>query len=225
MRVAASFRGVIAAATVAAAMQISAAGAAVLYSNFGPSDSYDDFSGWLVGSFFSGPQVAQGFQFTVPTGHNYRFASVTAALSLFDGDNDVDISLWSDVGGLPGAMLESFHFSGAMSSFFDFPPPPRPLLTGASLLKPLLSGGTPYWVVVDAAPGGTANWHLNTTGSVLPTATSQDGMATFDLVPADLGVDTAGTFRVTGTVPEPASALLLGMGLLAFVRRRKPIAA
>jgi len=71
--------------------------------------------------------------------------------------NEVSVSLRLDSGGLPGPILETFTFNGALGPFGSTLNPP---LVASSLLRPILAQGSTYWVTV-STPGslGRVEWN------------------------------------------------------------------
>jgi hypothetical protein len=186
----------------------------IIFTNFGPGDTYNQSSGGtLTGSGFGGPnEVAVAFKPAV----SEFLSTIELPVGAIIG-NELDVSLDSSLLGAPGGLIESFHFSGAMGPFGS-----DVVLTANSALHPLLSAGTQYWVVasVPSASGDFAAWNLNSIGG-MTTAVQGSGSGFW----APLGFDTP-TMRVTGTdVPEPSSIVLLCSVLVAGIalRKRLPI--
>src|SRR5262249_50724137 len=110
----------------------------VIFNNFGPYDSYDPQSGFLVGTSLS---VQEAMAFT-PLGGSFTFDRLEIALGLSRGPNLIDVSLTTSVDGAPGQILESFRFVNAMGPFGLLNDP----LVADSVLHPLLSEGEQYWI-------------------------------------------------------------------------------
>lgn len=196
------------------------AGAAVVFSNLGPGDSYSA-SGYAVGAPFVEPtdfDVATAF---TPTG-NFALSTIELGMTHVTGGNELDIFFAADAAGAPGGVLESFHLSNAVPGVLD---PQSPVLV-TSLLTPLLVSGTQYWVIASSpAVPSSITWGYNTTADFGPTADRVNG-GPWAVFPGDL----RGAMRITGTtvaaIPEPSTyaLMLAGLGLVAFAaqRRRRP---
>lgn len=193
----------------------------IVFSNLGPTDSFNTQSGWWV----SGPQYPDSYlvgwrvaaRFQVPDA-DYIFESADLPMFLYTGGNAVTVSLVSD--GLigPGRVLESMPLTDSLTVFDPS------LITARSSLKPTLAAGKKYWLMVDA-PGETlAGWNTNTIGNTNPFMEKQLAGAW-----SWTGVRPTPAFRIWGRmadpIPEPGTALLLlssGAAWLAWRPRQKP---
>ena len=191
-----------------------AAQADVIYSNFGPGDSYDSGTSWLVDS---SQQVAMPF--TVGGG-DHRFSSVEVAFNTGDVSNtQIHLLLMSDIGGLPGAILETLLVNVDAGSFITM---------GTSALQPTLLDGTKYWIATDSSitPGFSSGWAWTS-----PVVSGGFAFSVNAPPPWNTTNKTLGAFRVNGIpfaaneVPEPASIMLWSLvsaaGLAAWRRRRQ----
>jgi hypothetical protein len=190
------------------------ASAGVIFTNFGPGLSYDITSGNPVGNAFDSNDYAEGVSFTPSV--NGNFGSVSLALScFFVCSNSFTVDLTADAGLQPGAVIESFSLSGAALGVAGNN---NPLEVANSVLKPMLTAGTAYWITVSSPLTDSITWNFNSMGDTSPEALSTDGGATW-FSPSGF---TPGALQVNST-PEPATVLLAGsiILVLAFHRRSR----
>jgi len=174
-------------------------------------NAYNEHTAWVIqGSAAAGGSASVATPFTPAA--NFNLDSVDLAIAALGNEEiDVDLSINSDNGGVPGQALESWNFfTPYQNAFFDNPP-----VVINSVIKPLLRSGQQYWVValpnsLDAAQGG---WNWNSTNAV-GVLQSGDGGSTWaspgDSYPAP-------AYEVTGdVVPEPSALALLMLGACVF---------
>jgi hypothetical protein len=121
------------------------------------------------------------------------------------------------MGDAPGAVLESFSFTGATLSALGTNNTP---VTATSVLQPLLTAGTRYWITVASSPAFAIAWNDNSTSSTVDQAVSSDGGSTW-FSPSGMTPSAFDVLSSTVNSPEPSAALLLSGGLL-LVWYRKP---
>jgi PEP-CTERM motif len=190
-----------------------------IYSNLGPGDSYAGTAGgWTLGD--PPDYVVTASAFTAGVSLDLSKIEVAAGLVLGPngaptGVNQLTISLDTDSAGSPGAVLESFTITGAMPILGTFSS--GHLVTATSVLHPLLTAGTQYWVVLSVPDDGMSHaaWDLNSLGDTGPIVQENHGIEIFH------ATDASGAMRITGqAVPEPSSIVLVGISAVAGLGRR-----
>lgn len=200
----------------------------VIYSNFGPGDSYAAGTGLIV---TNDDQAYSSLAIGFTPSADYTLTSIEfVATSLIPDDSaDITIGIFADNGtGQPGgAPIESFTVGG-LGTFGD---DAAPVLTVNSLLQPLLQADMTYWIGINAAPGDMVVWNQNITGALGYSST--DGSGNWSSSPTDQGVvEIDGTLQnlvsdssqnsPASSTPEPRAWSLLAGGLaaLALTARR-----
>ncbi len=185
------------------------ANADVAFNNFDSGDTFNTGTGWTISGLSSavGTQFVQGEQFKSATTGN--LSSITIAMGYVTGTNAGSVTLYSDAGGTLGSALGTYGLSsmGAFGSSYT----PSFIGVGSG---PVLTAGSMYWLVATSASDAWLAWNWSTTdsgGHYLEI----NGSPSYT-------TDTHGAFRVETTpVPEPASMVALGAGLVALARRRR----
>jgi hypothetical protein len=163
----------------------------IVYSSFGPGDTYDVTSGWTIGG--AGVYV-QGLQFT-PAGSAVVETIEIAAFQIAGG-TALNVSLMTDAGDQPGSVLETVPICcfGAGAS----------IQLANSVLRPLLTGGTKYWLVVSpVAAGDLFGWDRNFNLIALNAQQSMGG-------PWSVGLEWQGAMRIRGDAATPTRATTWG---------------
>jgi hypothetical protein len=181
-----------------------------IYTTFGPGQTYNATNGWVIGTApgFNEEEIAARF---VP-GADYTLDAIDFAATYVSGFDGVTLEIDANDFGKPGAAIESFSFAVSSTTAEVF--------TADSVLHPLLTAGTTYWVLLAAdEPGNTdVLWNQSTTTAGF---SSQSGSGPW-LPQSELiapAFDVLGT-PATAAVPEPATFSLLLAPLLLWLRRR-----
>jgi hypothetical protein len=193
--------------------------ASVIYSNFGAGSSYNTSQANPVGNAFDGSVYAEGDTFLLAG--DATFTSLRIALSCFAFCTDpFFITVSRDAGNQPGTALETFVVSPGVLGTLGANNSPLVL---TSLLNPIFTAGTRYWITARAGLNDSIGWNLNSTGDPSAEALSTDGGATW-FSPSG---NTPGAFELSGIVPEPASiglvlcAALLLYAVLGFIGKSR----
>ena len=189
---------------------IPAWGGTVIFSDLGPSDSYMPNTSYALGSPISTDDYVAASAFTVGGSLSFTLSTIEVAANLVSGTNQLFISIDADSSGLPGATLESFTINNELPQVGTYSS--GNLLLATSVIHPLLTAGSQYWVVLSAPDTTWAGWNFNSTGVTGPLYQSNNG------VPVNSGTLTLGAMRITGNVvPEPSSLVLSCMAALSLL--------
>jgi hypothetical protein len=190
---------------------VGTAGAATIYNNFGPGDAYCG-CGYAVSGSTSGSGFFQEANAFTPSG-TFTLTQIDVAIDVVSGTNSASLTLNSDSGGLPGAVLETW----SLPSLPGFPTCCTVETVTPSGSPIVLTSGTQYWLVASPIASDTfAAWMVNSTSASGPRATNQGSGFSSD------GVSALGAFDVLGTpgVPEPSTLLFTAGGLALLWLRR-----
>jgi hypothetical protein len=195
--------GACAALMAASGLPGSAANAAVLYSNFGPGNSYACCigSGVFGGIFGSG---VDAMPFT-PTAAG-DVGQIDLALNTFIGTSGgVTISLWTNNGGALGTQLGSWSAN----------PPGSGLLTIGGISGVHLDALTSYFLAATEAGDAIDIWYDNNTGAfgtiIIAGSPQNNFLKAFDVLSAN----------VTTPVPAALPLFATGLGAMALLARRR----
>ena len=196
------------------ALMIAPARATPIFNSFEPDDTFRQYSGRTVGRGTVYPGgIVTASAFTPEISALFGFLEI--AIGYIDGAHQTDVALVSDSGGLPGAVIEQFHFNN-IGQFGT-----GRILLAESTLRPILLAGRQYWVVA-SAPNRTDWLAWNDSLLRFGPVTQRVGAGAW-LNPSPTSV--VGAFRVSPVVvPEPSLAwplLVLLTGGLAFKYRRR----
>ena len=184
----------------------------VLFNNFGPSNSYQVTAGYGFGG--SSPNFEQAMAFTANNSYLLTGGDFGVSLSFGLNPSTFEITVHTDEGGLPGAVLEEVTVNTNLGPFGLQNPPVVVSFLGTTLLN----AGEQYWISMSAGEFPQAVWNRNNTGDLGPRAFAMNG-GPWTLFS---NTDTRGAFRLHGTlVPAPGAIGLLGLFACARRGRRR----
>jgi hypothetical protein len=201
----------------AVALTAAAAHADVLYSNFGPGDTYSLDRGWTLsyGGPLGGDVYEQAVAFTV-SGGDYYFDNAEVAVLLNWGPDIVYMDLHADDNGNVGDILESTTATGVTDPFV-WAPPMVATFSGSTVLH----DGQTYWLSMRTEQtDALASWAFNVIDDFGLYAWQLNGGG-WNPEMGIPGTDSQrAVFRINATaIPAPATLTLLAP--LALARRRR----
>lgn len=186
----------------------------VVFSNYGPGDSFNTGVGWGISGSAIQPHGyrAQAQRFTPDLTAN--LSSIQLSLFRASGSGRSNFSLVEDADGYPtGQLLETFPNVLASA---------RTLLTSAT--QPLLEAGVTYWLRAEPYDATTSSgWYYNNQGAATTFGFSFSP-GVWQIMPPPAPAD--GVFRVSAVpVPEPGigGLLALALGLCTWRFRLIPL--
>ncbi len=184
----------------------------IIYSDFGPGESFDQDAGDVVSQSVD---LRPSLAFSSASALQLTEVDFVTSIGTLGDLNQVTVSLSSDGGGQPGTVLATQEFTDAMGILGGEggDPPDPPVIVSWILSTPqdLLAGDT-YWITLDGPAPGDVTWNYNDE--------DQSGYSVFQSGNWVTTSNTLGAIQILGQsddsspAPEPGTAPLLGLGLL-----------
>ncbi len=186
--------------------------AQVFVNTFGSGDTYNTGIGATISGSSSavGSEFVQGFQFT--SANTGSIGQMVIAMGHVAGTPQVTMRLYADNSNTLGSQVGSDYTTTVNSGSFG---------VGTEVITRDVSGagwtvtaGQNYWLMAQSANDAWLAWNWSTDGGTYTRASINNGGA------PNYFNDTGLAVRLEA-VPEPASMIALGAGLLAVARRRR----
>ncbi len=190
------------------------ASAATIYSDFSAGNGYDGTTEWQIGGSVSSV-LATSFVANITS----AVGSIDVAVFNLSGkpNGGYSITLAQDSAGAPGAVIETI-------SGISFPNPGG-ILSVNSVLNPVLTSGTKYWIYLAnaLAPEGQGGWYWNNASPAVDGIKFEDSSHPTTWFTNSFQPSPAFDVIGAASAPEPGAALFVATGLitLRYSRRRK----
>jgi hypothetical protein len=180
------------------------AGAQTLFSNFGPGQSYNSGSSWVIGIVVEGTSSVLAAPF-VPS----QTATLSDVMAPLDSEGSVNFYVESNSGSGPGSILDTLTTTETIGIFPS-------ILTYTCSTCTELGAGTTYYLVA-VSPGGLYSGWDQSNSDFGTFYANGNGSATGPWTSVTTSSDTLPAFEVDGTpltpTPEPSSFALMMLGL------------